>query len=172
MNIQSVVQGNIYMQNQSILASGGLGADTNGEVVIKSRFGDVSADIGKAISFSRGLLGMPDRFRFILANFPSAKMQQFKLLQSLDEVQLSFITLPLDMQNAIIGVDDLRMACKDLQISEQQAAILLIVSVHRTPDQVKLSVNSRAPLIIDAERRSGVQYVFQNDAYKVQHMLD
>lgn len=172
MIVQSVAQDSIYMPNQSILASGGLPADTEGEVIIKSRFGDVAADTRKAIAFPRGLLGMPDRFNFILANFPSTKMQQFKLLQSLDEVQLSFITLPLDMQNPIIAIDDLRTACKDLQISEQQAAILLIVSVHRTPDAVKLSVNSRAPLIVDAERRIGMQYVFQNDAYKVQHMLD
>ena len=167
----SVVQGSNFM-NQSILAAGGLSPDAAGEMTIKSRFGDVVVDTRKAIAFPRGLLGMPDRFHFILANFPSTKMQQFKLLQSLEDVALSFITLPIDLQNNIIAAEDLRAACKDLQVSEQQVAILLIVSVHRTPEAVKLSVNSRAPLIIDAERKMGVQYVFQNDAYKVQHMLD
>jgi flagellar assembly factor FliW len=171
MMIQGVTQDNVYMQNQSTLASGAA-SQAAGEITIKSRFGDVIVDTRKSIAFPRGLLGMPERFNFILANFPGEKMQQFKLLQSLDDVALSFITLPVDMQNSLITQEDLRAACKELQINEQQAAILLIVSVHRMPSQVKLSVNSRAPLIVDAERRMGVQYVFQNDAYKVQHMLD
>lgn len=160
------------MQNQSTLTTGSVPADSAGEITIKSRFGDVVVSANKSIAFPRGLLGMPDKFNFVLANFPSAKMQQFKLLQSLDDVALSFITLPLDVQNPIIAIDDVRLICRDLQVAEQQLAMLLIVSVHRMPDRVKLSVNSRAPIIIDAERRVGVQYVFQNDTYKVQHMLD
>ena len=98
-------------------------------------------------------------------------MQQFTLLQSLDDKSLAFITLPLNMDNPIIAEGDLKNACRDLQIAEGSLAALLVVSVHRGPAQVRLSVNARAPLLIDAERRMGVQYVFQNDQYKVQHML-
>ena len=138
---------------------------------IKSRFGEVTVDTEKSLYFPRGLLGMPDQQRFALAPFPNPKMQQFMLLQSLDNASLSFITLPLDAQNAILHADDIKNACRDLQIAEANLALLLIVSVHRSPDQVKLSVNARAPLFIDAERRTGQQYVFQQEHYKVQHML-
>ena len=138
---------------------------------IKSRFGDISVDTTKAITFSRGLLGMPEKFNFVLANFPNPKMQQFTLLQSMDDKSLSFITLPLEMNNAIIALEDLKVACRDMQIDETAAALLLIVTVHRGLDQVKLSVNARAPLLIDVERKMGAQYVFQQDTYKVQHML-
>lgn len=139
--------------------------------VIKSRFGEVTVDLSKAVTFPRGLLGMPEKSNFILANFPSEKMQQFTLLQSLDDAMLSFITLPVDMKNPIVAAEDIKAAALDLQIAESDLATLLIVSVHRMPDQVRLSVNARAPLLIDAERRLGAQYVFQQDAYKVQHML-
>lgn len=138
---------------------------------IKTRFGDISVDAGKAVMFPLGLLGMPDRFHFVLTNFPNPKMQQFMLLQSLDDNNLSFITLPLDMHNAIIAADDLHLACRDMQIDAANAAALLIVSVHRGLDGVKLSVNARAPLLIDAGQKIGAQYVFQQDHYKVQHML-
>lgn len=138
---------------------------------IASRFGDITVDTSKALLFPRGLLGMPDGANFVLANFPNPKMQQFMLLQSLDQKNLSFITLPLEINNAIIASNDLKMACRDLQIDEAQLALLLIVSVHRGVSDVKLSVNARAPLFIDAERRIGAQYVFQHDTYKVQHML-
>ena len=146
-------------------------AETGAMLTIKTRFGEISVDTNKVVSFPRGLLGMPDKSRYALANFPSAKMAQFKLLQSLDDHTLSFITLPVDVQNSIIAVQDIRAAAADLQIKEDHLALLLIVSVHRSPDAVKLSVNARAPLFIDAERKIGIQHVFQSDTYKVQHML-
>ncbi len=142
-----------------------------GMETIKSRFGDITVDTAKTVVFARGMLGMPDKHHFVLANFPNPKMQQFMLLQSMDDKSLSFITLPLDLKNSIITPADLSMACRDLQIGEANAAVLLIVNVHRGVDQVKLSVNARAPLIVDAERKIGAQYVYQHDNYKVQHML-
>jgi flagellar assembly factor FliW len=138
---------------------------------ITSRFGEITVDAGKAISFPRGLLGMPDKSRFVITTFPNPKMQQFTLLQSLDEHALSFITLPLEMKNTIIAENDIRAACRDLQIDEASLGLMLIVSVHRGINQTKLSVNARAPLFIDATRKIGVQHVFQQDHYKVQHML-
>jgi len=142
-----------------------------GMETIKSRFGEITVDTTKSIIFARGMLGMPDKHQFVLANFPNPKMQQFMLLQSLDDKTLSFITLPLDLKNTIITASDMTMACRDLQINEASAAVLLIVNVHRGVDQTKLSVNARAPLIIDADHKIGAQYVYQNENYKVQHML-
>ena len=138
---------------------------------IQSRFGEISVDISKAITFPRGLLGMPDKANFVLTKFNSQKMEQFKLLQSLDELQLSFITLPLDMNNNIIGINDIRGTADDLGIKHDDLVVLLIVSVHRSPDNVKLSVNARAPLFLDVKHKTGIQYVFSNDAYKVQHYI-
>ena len=161
----------LIMLNQSQLVTESLPTDASALLVIKTRFGEITVDISKAVTFPRGLLGMPDKTRYALANFPGSKMAQFKLLQSLNDHNLSFITLPLDMENSIIAAQDLRTAASDLQIKEGGLATLLIVSVHRSPEQVKLSVNARAPIFIDAERRIGVQHVFQNDSYKVQHML-
>lgn len=157
------------MLNQSTLITGNPGQSAM--ETIKSRFGEVAIDSSKILSFPHGLLGMPDKFSFVLANFPSKKMEQFKLLQSTDDAALSFITLPLETKNPILNMKDISQACLDLQIPESSLALLLIVSVHRTPDQVKLSVNARAPLLVDVERKVGVQHVFQSDEYKVQHML-
>lgn len=138
---------------------------------IQSRFGEITVDSSKMLLFPRGLLGMPDKSRFAVVNFPSEKMQQFALLQSLDDKGLSFITLPILIDNPIIAAKDIKTVCHDLQIAEADLALLLIVSVHRLPTEVKLSVNARAPVFIDVTRKVGVQYVFQHDQYKVQHML-
>jgi flagellar assembly factor FliW len=124
---------------------------------LNTRFGTVMISRENPIVFPIGLLGMPDKFHFCLAEFP-------------DE-ELSFITLPVDLQNPIVEETDIKAACQDLGISENSMAMLLIVSVHRGPGDMRLSVNARAPLFIDTERRLAQQYVFRNDKYKVQHMI-
>ena len=142
------------MLHQSVSLTGVIASSIIMTETITSRFGDITVDMGKAVAFPRGLLGMPDKSRFVLANFPNPKMQQFTLLQSLDEHALSFITLALDVRNTIIAENDIKAACRDLQIDEGNLALLLIVSVHRGLSEVKLSVNARAPLLIDAHRQN------------------
>jgi|CXWL01.1.fsa_nt_gi flagellar assembly factor FliW len=159
------------MLGQSAFSIGSATPHVSFPETINSRFGEISVDISKAISFPRGLLGMPDKSNFVLTNFNSQKMEQFKLLQSLDELQLSFITLPVAVNNNIVAVEDIRGAADDLGITYDDLVVLFIVSVHRSPDSVKLSVNARAPLFLDVKQKFGIQYVFQNDAYKVQHYL-
>ena len=159
------------MLSQSAISFGKTAMPLEIPEIIQTRFGEISVDVSRSISFPRGLLGMPDKSNFVLTNFNSAKMEQFKLLQSLDELQLSFIALPLDANNNIVAIADIRGAADDLQIAYDDLVVLLIVSVHRSPDSVKLSVNARAPLFVDVKQKLGAQYVFANDVYKVQHML-
>ena len=140
--------------------------------IITSRFGELAVDTTKSIAFPRGLLGLPEKANYVIANFPSEKMQQFKILQSLDDDALAFIVLPLDTQNAILTEADIRTASLELQIDEANLAVMMVVSVHRSPDAVRLSVNARAPLFVDVERRVGTQYVFQSDRYLVQHYIN
>ncbi len=145
--------------------------DSAGWETLQTRFGGVAFQTSQPIVFSKGLLGMPDKVHFGLANFPNPKFAQFKLLQSFDDHAVSFIGLPLGLQNNLIREEDIRRACEDLSISPEDVAMLLIVTVHRSATGIKLSVNLRAPLIIDAERRQGMQYVFPHDRYSVQHYL-
>jgi len=169
------------MLNQSIISSGAFTSMVIPKVtfspqipmgeVINSRFGEIMVDATRAVAFPNGLLGMPDKNHFVLANFSNEKMQQFNILQSLDDVNLAFIVLPLDLNNAIIEIADIRGAADDLLINYDDLLVLLVVSVHRSPSKVRMSVNARAPLFIDVKRKFGTQYVFKDSAYKVQQML-
>lgn len=161
----------IGMVPSSASLPGSASSESSAVETIQTRFGEITVDTGKMLLFPCGLLGLPDKLHFALANFPSEKMRQFMLLQSLDDKALSFITLPLSLENAILKLADIKEVCQELQIAEANLGLLLIVSVHRHPDQVKLSVNARAPILVDTERKLGVQYVFQYDHYSVQHML-
>ena len=143
----------------------------SGQLALNTRFGLIEVDPAKSVQFIRGLLGMPGRERFVLTGFPNPSLQQFTLLQSLDDEALSFITLPVELRNPFIEEHDLVGAAQELDIRPNDLVTLLIVTVHRSLDATRISVNARAPLLVDAKQRQALQYVFLNDRYKVQQMM-
>ena len=138
---------------------------------IDTRFGKILVQKQNAIYFSAGLLGMPDKISFFLAEFPNESFNRFKILQSLNDYSLAFITMPVDINNEIISIADLQSACVEVGIKPENLAVVLIVSVHRSPEKVSISVNARAPILIDASTRLAAQYVFKSDKYQVQHYI-
>ncbi len=82
--------------------------------VMQTRFGEVTIYRTNPLVFPNGMLGLPDKFEYCLTKLPSEKLARFKLLQSLDDAELSFITLPVDVDNKIIERKDVEVACRDL----------------------------------------------------------
>lgn len=139
--------------------------------IMETRFGKVSLSRKQPIVFASGLLGLPDKTQFALVPFPAKKFERFQLLQSLDDAALSFITLPLDLDNGIIARAELEQAGADLNIEIQALAVLLIVSVHRETTGVRLSVNARAPILMHAQSKTAHQYVFASSKYSIRHVI-
>jgi flagellar assembly factor FliW len=138
---------------------------------IESRFGRVTVNPRQPIVFPSGLLGMPNKASFCLTHFPSEKMARFKLLQSLDDMALSFITLPVDLQNPIVERADLEQAAADLDMPINDVAVLFIVTVHRESGAAQLTVNARAPILVQVSRRQASQYVFPHTKYLIRQPL-
>ena len=138
---------------------------------IDSRFGKVTIYPSQPITFINGMLGMPDKIKYCLTRLPSAKMARFKLLQSLDDMALSFITLPIEVNNPLVDAADIQQAARDLDIPMAELALLLVVSVHRETGVARLSVNARAPIFMHANKRIAAQYVFPNGKYQIRQPL-
>lgn len=155
----------------AVVGAAMLEAEVRETGVYDTRFGRVSVNPAQAIMFPNGLLGMPDRHRFCLSHFPSDKMERFKVLQSLEDAALSFIALPMDLQNPIIEKQDLLQAARDVDISIEDLAVVLLVAVHRDTGIARLTVNARAPILIHAKRRVAVQFVFSNTKYQIRQPL-
>jgi len=162
-----MVSGGPAVMSQSALAA----ASPPEHVEIESRFGRISVNPQQAIQFPSGLLGMPDAGQFCLTHFPSEKMARFKILQSLDDYTLAFITLPVDVENPIVDRADIELAAKDLEVAVEDLVILLITTVHRDAGGVHLTVNARAPVFLHVPRRVAAQYVFPNTRYQIRQPL-
>lgn len=155
----------------AVVGAAMLNAEAQETSVCDTRFGRISISPAQAILFPSGLLGMPERQRFCLSHFPSDRMDRFKVLQSLEDAGLSFMVLPVDLENPLIEKQDVLQAAKDVDIPLEELALLLIVSVHRDTGVARLTVNSRAPLLVHSKRRTAVQFVFPNTKYQIRQPL-
>lgn len=135
-----------------------------------TRFGAIALDPEHIIVFPHGLLGFAGQHRYVLTDIPGADAL-FRLLQSLDDPDLSFVVLPLDASDGPIAIADLVSARKALAIEEAALAVLAIVTLRAEHERVDFTVNLRAPLLVDTGRRLGYQHVLPNDAYPLRHPL-
>lgn len=154
------------------LESGAPEAAGENAVTIENRFGAFAFDPRLAIAFPRGLLGFPDHRAFGLANLPDPRLSTFKLLQSLADPSLCFLVSPCATDGGPHAADDLEQALADLAIAREDAAILLLVTVRKAVEGVQLTVNLRAPLLVDTRAQTAHQYVLRNEDYLIQHPLD
>ncbi len=144
---------------------------------VTSRFGIIHLNLSKTLAFNNGLLGVVDKMDFCLAEFPSPIFGNFKILQSVDDDNLSFIVLPIgdiSVASNFIHEEDLLEASNNLKINPKDVIILLITSVSHLVDEqnmAQISVNMKAPLIIDSKNLTGEQYILLSDKYQIQHII-
>ena len=145
---------------------------TEGEkLVIESRYGTIEVDPATTIRFASGLLGFPQWRDYALVDLNNENYAQFSLLQSIDEKDLSFIVLPINTENDLYDAKDMESACKTLEINPADLVILLLVCVRREGDNVTVTVNLQAPLLIDSSQFAGTQYVLSDEKYPIRYEL-
>ncbi len=140
-------------------------------IVVDTRFGRLEFDNCQAIAMPRGMMGFPENKVFALTSVPDPRIENFLLLQSLTDSGLSFLTLPLSLENGIIAFRDIEVARQDLGIASEDFAAIVIVSIRNVGGAAQTSVNLRAPVFLDARARTGWQYVLPNGGYNVRHVL-
>jgi flagellar assembly factor FliW len=137
---------------------------------IATRFGPVALDPARLITLPSGLLGFADCHRFALADLPDPE-GAIKLLQSVDEPELAFLVLPIDPRAGLIAKSDLELACRALGFDWSALAVLGLVTLRPDAEGVHVSINLKAPLLIDSSRQIGRQHVFAGEAYPLRYDL-
>lgn len=145
-------------------------APTTEEASITTRFGDIVVAPNKIIAFDRGLYGLEHHRRFLLTGVPGWP-DFFKLLQAVDDPNLSLIVLPLEGGNGPIDPLDFADACKALGYEAATTTVIGIVTMREDSNNQVFTVNLKAPLLIDSHRRSGRQHVFASEKYPLRHPL-
>ncbi|MFQ5508847.1 MAG: flagellar assembly protein FliW [Leptospirillia bacterium] len=133
-----------------------------------THFGDIEVDADTVITFPQGLVGMPELARFVLIEGSGP----LKWLQSLDDADATFVVI--DSEEVITDyeisptTDDLNVVVSAPE-AELPLVAMLIVTIPED-DLSKATTNLMAPLIVNVDRKVGVQAVLP-DGYPVRHPL-
>lgn len=141
--------------------------------LIETKFGEILVDMSKATFFPYGLIGMPHFKNFILAECPSEKFKDFLILQSIDQDDLCFLVMPLNLKDLKFHTKhDINEAITAVGVEYTDAAALMIVSTKLSENGKRsLVVNTRAPIFIDTLNQTAMQYVLPNTDYSIQHSI-
>ncbi len=148
----------------------------DGEIVtISTRFGELTADLSKAIYFPKGIYGFPEDLHFVLLSFPTIRedLENFKILQCLNDHSVSIPVLPASYNNSLIDPEDMADCINTTEIKKEDFAMLFIVSSQKQGEGFfRLFLNTKAPIVIDTKLQMAVQHVFTNNKYMVSQPLD
>ena len=138
-------------------------------MVIDTRiFGEVTIDDEKMLKFPKGIVGFPDLVDFALIHDSEQdKEGGIRWLQSVQEPNFAMpVVDPLTVcENYTPEVDDELLATIG-----GMDDILVLVTITVPSDLTKMSVNLKAPIIINVEERKACQIILEQD-YSVKHYI-
>lgn len=134
-------------------------------------FGEIDLTEEKIITLDKGLMGFDEFKQYtILYDCEKEGGTNISWFQSVDEPSLA-----LPVINPLIVKDDYNPVVEDEllealgDINEENLVILITMTV---PENIKeMSVNLKAPIIINADTRKGAQIVVENQDYEVKYKI-
>lgn len=139
-------------------------------MLIKTKyFGEIDLDENKVITFNHGIMGFEEYKKYtILYDIEEGKNASISWLQSLEEPGLA-----LPVINPLIIKPDYNPIVEDEvlsplgNITDENLVILLSLTV--PADLTKMSVNLKAPFVINSDTRRGCQIIVENQDYEVKY---
>jgi flagellar assembly factor FliW len=132
-------------------------------------FGKIEIDEKEIIDFPEGLPGFLDIKKYaILANEEGDS--PFRWLQSIDEPNLAFAVVdPFSVKKDYdINIGDDASDALGIECVEN----VLVYSIVVVPEDVsKISMNLKAPIIINTKNNKGMQVILDTDEYGVRHYI-
>lgn len=140
-------------------------------MLVKTKFfGEVDLPEEKILTFDRGLIGLEQYKKYTILYDCEKEEANISWLQSVEEPTLA---LPVVKPWLVFGEynpvveDELLTGLGEL--TEENLVILLTMTV---PEDIKqMSVNLKAPIIINSDTRKGAQIVAENQDYEVKYKI-
>ena len=131
-------------------------------MVIKTRiFGEVTIDDEKMIKFPNGIVGFPDLQDFALIHDAEKGNQAgIRWMQSVQEPNFAMPVI-----DPLVVKEDYNPAVEDdlLKVIGEEGDVLVLTTITVPSDLTKMSVNLKAPLVINVTERKGCQVILEED---------
>ncbi|MCR5420652.1 MAG: flagellar assembly protein FliW [Lachnospiraceae bacterium] len=133
--------------------------------IVTKLFGEIAVDENKLITFPQGIIGFPELKDYLLLHDGEGN-GNIKWLQSVQEPAFA---MPVVDPLAIIpeynpSVEDELLKPLD-NVTQDNMLVLVTITVPK--DIEKMTVNLKAPLIINSDSRKAAQLIIDDDKYQV-----
>lgn len=129
--------------------------------------GKITYDEDEIIIFEKSIPGFNDIKRFILKEIEGSS---FKLLQSIDDVTVGFVVISPFQVEEDYEINLSEEVIKTLEIKE--ATDVLLYSLVTLNSKVeKITVNLKAPVVINVNNKKAEQFIIDKAKYKIKHPL-
>ena len=127
-------------------------------------FGEIEIEEEKVIFFEKGIIGFPDcqNFTLVFEEGENGARKGISWLQSLDEP-----TFAIPVMDPLLVKEDYNPQVEDEVIKHlgnlTEENTYVLVTVTAPEDITKLSVNLKAPIVINADERKAHQVIVEDD---------
>jgi len=120
------------------------------------------------IEFNKGLPGFEELKKFIL--FPVEANDVFSVLHSLEDLNIGFIVIPPFnfIKDYEFNIEDERL--REINITSPED-ILILNPITLNSKIENITVNLRAPIIINTKNKQAEQVILDNDKYLIKYPL-
>lgn len=146
-------------------------SDAGEELVFATRFGEVKLRKDRLISFPQGLFGFRECTSFGLTRLPNVDESPILLMQCVNEPSVAFLVADPKVLGLKIEGDDESEALTGTNMAKTDTQFLSILTLYDNGDSYYLTANLKAPLLVDSNQRTGVQYILSNKNYTTQHKI-
>lgn len=133
-------------------------------------FGQVEVSEQDILNFEYGIPGFENITQFVILGKTDDDDSPFFWLQAVENENLAFVIMnPRDLVPDYEAEIDMFTAGV-LGITDENDA--LIYSIVTVPEDItKISINLKAPVIINAKNNKGCQVVLENEKYRFKHII-
>lgn len=130
--------------------------------------GNIIYNEDEIIRFEKSIPGFENIYNFIIKD--TDESGPFKILQSIDDINIGFVLIsPFDIEeNYEIKLTDELIDRLDIKDSKD---VVLYSLVTLNSDIAKMTVNLKAPLVININSKKGEQFIVDKEKYKIKHPL-
>lgn len=146
-------------------------AGNNQQLTFKTRFGEVTLRQDRLITFPQGLFGFRECTLFGLSKLPNVDESPILLMQCVNEPSVAFLVADPGLLGLDIKGGDRAEALQETSLGTDDTQFLSILTLYDNGDSYYLTANLRAPLLVDSNKRMGVQYILSNKDYTTQHKI-
>lgn len=140
-----------------------------------TRVGELEYTHEDIFFFKNGIYGFESLQDFIITLLPyEYTPEMYRYLQSTENPNIALIIMNIILNpngSSIVDPKDLEPHLLARGLKLEEVAIFLVTSIHNEEGKQRVSLNTKAPIILAPGQQEGWQIILDSAAYQVKHYL-